>query len=570
VETTLFDDGETAMTDARERGRQRAAHGLEALEVAGLDLAVDPGRDLALHLQLSELLARAIKAGAVPVGARLPSSRALSQRVGVSRNVVLAAYARLTEFGLVDGRHGSGSYVSAGRATSTARPVPAWLANADTPRPTASRTATALDLRLRARPAVDLPAAVWRRAWQGAALRRIPAGYGDPSGDRRLRVAVVAFANTARGLVAAPSDVVITNGAGEALRLLLHTVLHAGRRIAVEDPGYPAVRRIAHDLGAEVVDVPVDADGMRIDVLQRLDPPPQVVHLTPAHQFPTTVRLAPSRRAQLLAWARDHQVLVIDNDYGGEFDQPPHPPPLTATDPDGVVVHVGTLSRLHAPSLRIGYLVAPAPLAERIAAVRHDRDSYVSLPVQLAVADLLTSGELARQLRRARRVVTEQRRVLEHVPGLHGLRSGLHVALPLPDATAERSAAEFLAQRGIIVDRLSAFCASEARHGLLLDYAGVPPQTLARVADLLRGHTAPGCRGHSPNTAPGDPETRHWPPRAWEETPVHIPAPWSPTGRHHRADGPRRRPDPRAAARLPDHGARCPATGGPWRALALF
>lgn len=485
------------------RGRVRAERGLESVVAAGIPLPLPRDGEESLADCLVRLLAAAIEGGRLAPGTRLPSSRALATAADVSRNVVLAAYAVLAERGLATGRHGSGSYVRADGRPRRARPVPGtapWLERLTPPPEGPGGPEPVLDLRLRARPAAVLPTVVWRRAWQAAAQRRLPSGYGDPAGDRRLRAALTDYLVAGRGVAAAPADVVVTSGAAEALGLLLRAVIRPGDRVAVEDPGYPPFARMARERGAVVLPVPVDGDGIRVEVVRGLDPPPRMLLLTPAHQFPTTAPLSAGRRRGLLSWAREQGVLLVEDDYGGEFTAA-GPPALAASDDHGVVAYVGSFSRLLAPSLRTGHLVAPRPLAAAVARLRGDTDSYPSLPVQQAVAELLTTGELTRQLRRARALVAEQRAALREAAPLlpvRGLDGGLHVLLATADARAEAEWAEALLRDGILVDRLSAYGhGPPAATGLLLDYAGVPPATLTRVAARIAAPAPPGARCES-------------------------------------------------------------------------
>ncbi|MGW1616876.1 MocR-like pyridoxine biosynthesis transcription factor PdxR [Streptomyces sp. NPDC002285] len=464
---------------------------MESLVTAGIALPLRRDGDENLTEAMITLLADAINSGRLAPGTRLPSSRVLAEAVGVSRNVVLATYTVLNERGLTVGRHGSGSYVSAKAPVRRARPVPhnaPWMDRL-TPQPERhTHPEQVLDMRLRTRPAAALPAAVWRRAWQAAAQRRLPAGYGDPAGDRRLRAALTDYLVAGRAVTAAPADVVVTSGAAEALGLVMRAALRPGDRVAVENPGYPAVTRMTRDRGADVVPVAVDADGIRVDLVQRLDPAPRILLLTPAHQFPTTAPLSMQRREQLLVWAQDNGVLLIEDDYGGEFATAPVPT-LAAMDSHGVVAYVSTLSRLLAPSLRIGCLVAPRPLAAAVTELRGQIDSYLSLPVQQAVAELLVTGEITRQLRRARRLVAAQRAALSEIARphlLHGLNGGLHVLIGTKDVPAEMRCAGLLLRDGILVDRLSTYYqGTPVAGGLLLDYAGMEATALARVAAHL-------------------------------------------------------------------------------------
>jgi GntR family transcriptional regulator/MocR family aminotransferase len=217
---------------------------------------------------------------------------------------------------------------------------------------------------------------------------------------------------------------------------------------------------------------------MDVPALRRRRTQPLVVHVTPSHQFPLGVELAADRRASLIEWAETHGGLIIENDYDGEFrfglDAAPA---VAASDTTGHVCLVGTFSRLIAPSLRVGYIVATPPLAERIAALKLELDEHPSLPSQLAVANLLRSGELDRHLRRVRQLAGDKRAAIVAALGdldgvtLHGLGGGLHVRVETGRRDAGAIAAR-LRDRGVIVDRLrDYFWRDPEADALLVDYA---------------------------------------------------------------------------------------------------
>ena len=485
-------DGES---EASQRGRGRVDDGLQALLTAGITFPMDPATGEGLANQLAHRLRMAITAGRLQPGTRLPSTRALTQVAGVSRNVVLASYGALTEEGLISGKHGSGSFVADRPGdVQPSRPVPdpepEWLRRLESSSARRQAGMPVLDARLRLRPAATLPAKTWRHAWQSAAMRRIHGNYGNPAGEELLRDGLARFVSQSRGLQATKGDVVVTNGAVEALTLLLGLVVLPGEWVALEDPGYRPLHHVAETHGAKVATVPVDSGGLSVEALEQLKPAPRLVHLTPSHQFPTGVAMGTERRRQLLAWAVRNDALIVDNDYGGEFSS--GSVPLAADDSVGVVVYVGTLSRLLTPSLRIGYLIAPRPLATHIARHRHATDSYTSLPVQMALTELLATGELRRHLRRARRIVAEQRRTIAaalptDLFTIAGLSSGLHIHIALPDSATEEAVAERLIAKGVLVDRLSLyFNGQPTEAGLLVDYAGLGEAELDRLVSTLR------------------------------------------------------------------------------------
>ena len=482
-------------SEAAQRGRGRVEDGLQAMLTAGITFPMDPAAKEGLANQLAHGLRMAITAGRLQPGTRLPSTRALSQVAGVSRNVVLASFGALMEEGLITGKHGSGSFVAdRPKDVQPSRPVPdpepEWLRRLASFSARPQTKMPVVDARLRQRPAATVPARAWRHAWQSAAMRRIRGYHGDPAGEELLRDGLAGFVSHSRGLQAAKGDVVVTNGAVDALTLLLSLVVLPGEWVAFEDPGYPSAHHVARAHGAKVATVPVDSGGLSVEALEQLDPAPRLVHLTPSHQFPTGVVMGTERRRQLLAWAFRNDALIIDNDFGGEFSS--GSVPLATDDAVGVVAYVGTLSCLLTPSLRIGYVIAPRPLAVHIARHKHATDSYTSFPVQMAVTELLATGDLRRHLRRARRIVAEQRKTIAAaLPTdsfmVSGLSSGLHIHIPLPDSASEETVTERLIAKGVLVDRLSFFFTGQpTAAGLLVDYAGLSEAELERLVSTLR------------------------------------------------------------------------------------
>jgi GntR family transcriptional regulator/MocR family aminotransferase len=260
---------------------------------------------------------------------------------------------------------------------------------------------------------VDALARAYRRALRAAG--RASLGYGDVRGHPSLRAALADMLNATRGLAAGADDVLVTRGSQMAVYLVGRTLLAPGDVVAVEDLGYDAAWRALRAAGAELVPVPVDADGLRVDRLAALAQRRRVraVYVTPHHQFPTLAVLSPARRMALLALARRHRFAVIEDDYDHEFHYRGRPVlPLASADEAGVVVYLGTLSKVFAPGLRIGYVVAPRPLLERLEAARDVIDRQGDRTLERAVAELFEDGELQRHARRMRRAYHERREAL--------------------------------------------------------------------------------------------------------------------------------------------------------------
>jgi GntR family transcriptional regulator/MocR family aminotransferase len=259
-----------------------------------------------------------------------------------------------------------------------------------------------------------VPMAALARAYRRGLRRkgRELLGYGDPRGHVRLRAALAEMLTTTRGVAAGADDILVTRGSQMAIHLATRTLLGPGDRIAVESWGYMPAWETFRAAGAELLPVPVDGDGIVVDELERIVKRRAIraVYVTPHHQYPTTVVLTAARRLQLLELARRHRFAVIEDDYHHEFQYEGRPVlPLASADPYGVVCYLGSLSKVLAPGLRIGFLVGPRPLLERAAAHRLYLDRQGDLAVEHAVAELLEDGELQRHTRRARRVYLGRR-----------------------------------------------------------------------------------------------------------------------------------------------------------------
>jgi GntR family transcriptional regulator/MocR family aminotransferase len=315
----------------------------------------DGGEPLAR--QLEQQLREAVRSERLAPDAALPSSRALAAQVGVARGVVVAAYEQLVAEGYLISRPGG--------STRVAR-VPGTPAR---PRPASTPPAFDIDFRPGRPDLREFPRATWLRSVRRV-MAQAPAaslGYLGGHGSSELRDALATYLNRSRGTCISPNDIVISTGFAQGIQVIVRALLSTGaRRIGLEDPYHPDYRAMITGLGAEAVPVPIDDDGMRVDLLDglRLD----AVVVTPAHQYPTGAVLSPERRAALLEWAERHDATIIEDDYDAEFRYD--------RDPIGAVqglcsdrtVYAGTASKTLAPGLRLGWLAAPRRLVEPIAA----------------------------------------------------------------------------------------------------------------------------------------------------------------------------------------------------------
>jgi GntR family transcriptional regulator / MocR family aminotransferase len=462
-----------------------------------MDLPIQVDRDASqsLQRQVTEQLRRAILDGRLATGTRLPSTRVLAAEIGISRNVALAAYDELFAEGYVEGRHGSGTFVATDlpllpRPSLPAPPgAPRWLR----PQPEIVGIEPPVDgemsFRLGRPDTSQLPPDVWRRIWNDVAAQRPPADYGSPAGIPELRDAVAAYLRRSRGVACSADDVVITGGAIQALDLIARGTLIPGDRVGIEEPGYPTARQALVARGAQLLPMPVDDDGLRVDTIPTGPDAPLLVYVTPSHQYPLGARMPVARRMALIEWARENDGLIIEDDYDSEFrfDAPPLPA-LAGLDDAGRVAYIGTFSKVLSPALRAGYVVAPAPLRERLELHKRLSDYHTPWPLQKALATFVSNGYLERHIRRMRRHYAEKRAALRSgLVGvasrahLRGLEAGLHVFLELDPALDTDAIVAEAARRGVIVGTLDEYYgdpSSAREHGLLLGYGGL---TIAEV-----------------------------------------------------------------------------------------
>lgn len=376
-----------------------------------------------LFLRIARGVMRDIRRGRLKPGQRLPGSRPWAAELGVNRNTVLAAISELEGQGWVSTSPTRGTFVSEALperlAASNSRGLaslgvalpeePAFLQSRpfDLPKGVLHFSAGTPDPRL---VPVELIARTWRRVVRRGGRSLLE--YGEPGGHSSLRRALAQMLSEVRGVPATAQQLVVTRGSQMALDLLSRAVLSPGDAVAVEALGYRPAWEALRLAGAQLVPVPIDQEGLDVDVLERLAKRRRLraVYVTPHHQYPTTVTMAAGRRLALLALAKRHGLLVIEDDYDHEFHYDGRPVlPLASADGAGVVASIGTLSKVLAPGLRLGFVVAPTALAERLVRLRAVMDRQGDHPMEATVAELLDEGELQRHVRRMRTVYLARR-----------------------------------------------------------------------------------------------------------------------------------------------------------------
>jgi GntR family transcriptional regulator/MocR family aminotransferase len=487
---------------------------------------------------LADAIRAAIMDGRLRAGASLPATRLLAGDLGVSRGVIVEAYQRLADEGLVSARPGAGT-----RVLGVARPGPAGSGPGRTmPGPQGAGPAEPgragaglagphgagphgagphgagphgsgpllVPAQWRERAEIDLspgvpdlsgfPRAAWLRAerlvLEQASVTDL--GYGDPRGSHALRAELAGWLARTRGLRAEPSDIIVVTGVAQALALLARVLRARGQsEIAVEDPGSRGARDDLAYWGLRPVPVPVDEHGLRVGELARGQV--RAVLLTPAHQFPTGVVLAAQRRRDLLDWAAAADGLVVEDDYDAEYRYDRAPVPALHASAPGLVAYAGSTSKTLAPGMRLGWLVPPAPLHADLVEAKYASDLGSPALPQLVLARLIASGELEQHIRLVRKRQRSRRDALlralrEDLPQarVQGVAAGLHLLVTLPGlAGQDCELAEAIMRAGVLVQPLSWHRMRPGPPGFVLGYAAHTPDRLReaarRIARVLSG-----------------------------------------------------------------------------------
>jgi GntR family transcriptional regulator / MocR family aminotransferase len=396
-----------------------------------VDLGAEHDGSSPVFARIARAVSDDIARGRLVAGQRLPGTRSLADSLGVHRNTVVAAFEELAAQGWVESRAAQGTFVAgvpdSSHRTRVARTRPGsvprdpgFVLRGDAPAVPASPERPGVLLLAGGRPDARLfPSELLARAYRRA-LRlhgREVLDYGDPRGEPTLRAAIAAMLAELRGIAAHADDVLVTRGAQMAFWLVARTMLAPGDRVAVEGYGYPPAWQALRDTGATLCPVPVDAGGISVEAVEALaeDGGLRAVYVTPHHQLPTMATLLAARRLRLLELARQHRFAVIEDDYDNEFHYDGRPVlPLASMDASGSVVYVGTLSKVLAPGLRAGFVVAPRAVLGRMAAHRAILDRQGDRAMERAIAELMEEGEVQRHVWRTRRVYQERRDVLAH------------------------------------------------------------------------------------------------------------------------------------------------------------
>lgn len=454
-----------------------------------------------LYMQIYHQFKQQILAGSIPEGSKLPSTRALSGTLGVSRNTVESAYAQLFSEGYVSGKRGSGfivekteayDFAPSGRSHSPVQP--------ESPQPEAvfaqPAVPVSVDFKYGALSAADFPIRQWRRisnkclaAMDGESMTE----YGDGKGDRGLRIEIMKHIAKTRGVVCEPEQIIVSSGIHYALSLLCQLFRGHTTEVGLEDPGFIWAKQIFTNNGYRVHPIGLDKDGIRLDELE--ETPASLVYVTPSHQFPMGTVMPIQRRIQLLQWAQRTGGIIIEDDYDSELRYNSKPiPSIQSIDAAGSVVYIGTFSKSFSPSLRVNYIVLPRKWQM---IYDHSFTSYQS-PVSLLQQQILRvfvgEGHWERHLRiithSSKRKHDALIRSIQDTLGsrfvLHGKNAGLHIVLESAAGHSEAELIRAAAQHGVNVWPVSAFWDRRERYTgnmVLLGFGGVAE---ADIADGVR------------------------------------------------------------------------------------
>jgi GntR family transcriptional regulator/MocR family aminotransferase len=487
--------------------------------------AVDMHISLHGRQDLTGQIYRQLRAGIIDgrlvAGERLPSTRDLAGQLGVSRKTTLEVFERLVTEGYLRSHPGDGTFVAEGlvrvpheAAHALDEIAPGDAAAAGTDRAAARsiwaevpdalgmpelRAALPFDFRGGVTDKTQFPFDAWRRCINHA-LRvqaRSRGEYREPGGEQELRLAISRYVAFSRAVLCNWQDVIVTQGAQQALDLLARVVVKPGDIVAMEDPGYPPARALFAAQDATVVSVPVDAHGI---VTASLPRDARLVYVTPSHQFPLGVPMSLERRIELLEWAQRSRAVILEDDYDSEFRFEGRPmESLKSLDRAGLVAYVGTFSKTIFPELRVGYVVPPRSLNLALQKAKQIGDWHTCTLTQTALARFMLDGDFAKHLRRVHKHYEARRKVL--LTHLHGdlarwmepvvPSAGIHLIARLKDGVEEAPLIAAAHDASVALYGISVFYVSEpARHGLLFGYGGMNAQdidtALQRIARLLR------------------------------------------------------------------------------------
>jgi GntR family transcriptional regulator / MocR family aminotransferase len=480
-------------------------------------IQIDRHSKTPMHRQLYEGIRRAIIAGQLKGGLRLPSSRDVAALLGLSRNTVLEAIDQLTTEGYLETRAGSGTYVTDALPDDLLRieaNVPVVPNIGSRKRTIAQRGALYQRSEYTARrrtnpdrvftvgsPAIDrFPFDIWARLiahqYRNVAPHSLDYNVSDKAGYMPLRMAIADYLQTARAVRCTPEQIIICNGSQQGMYLASQVLLDPGAKAWMEDPGHPGIRWVLQTAGSQVIPVPVDECGIIVEAGLARAPDARLAVVTPSLQFPIGSTMNLKRRTELLLWANRNDAWIVEDDYNHEFRYVGHPlMSLQGLDTGARVIYAGTFSKSMFPSLRVGYVVVPPDLIDLFTAARSIIDIQTPIITQMALNEFIREGHLARHIRRMRALYDERRRHLLSELNRHlapyisvGIAdSGMHVVGWLPEHIPDDVIAADCEKVGVEVIPVSGLSIEPTdRNGLALGYAGASNEGISIGVQKLK------------------------------------------------------------------------------------
>ncbi|MEM7172404.1 MAG: PLP-dependent aminotransferase family protein [Pseudomonadota bacterium] len=468
-----------------------------------------------LYRQLEASLRRLILDGALAPGQKLPSTRELAEDLSLSRITVKSVYEQLVAEGYAEARVGAGTFVAEAldveakplfkRTRKKLRPPSVELS--DRARAIMASQASArygqTDPFRPGVPALDIfPIKSWNKyLWEAMVSdQRHHLSYGALGGDRDLRVSIAKHLGDARGMQVDPDQIVVTSGAQQAFVLIAFVLLGRGERVWYENPGHIAGRDVMNMMGAQVLPVPIDEEGLDLQTARDRHPPPALIFATPSHQQPLGTTMSLARRLALLTYAQENDAWIIEDDYDSEFRYRGRPlPALAALDSERRVLYVGTFSKSLCAAVRIGYLVAPPALVDSFAKAANLLGHGASAVSERALARFMSDGRFVEHIRKMRHIYRKRRDCLFDCLERDGADfltpqptdAGMHMIAWLRKGLDDQEVHSTLLAAGIDSLPLSVYCIEPLkRHAIVLGFTGVPenriPRLVARMAKALR------------------------------------------------------------------------------------
>lgn len=463
-----------------------------------------------LQDQIVAFFRDAVLRGALKPGARIPSSRQLAAELGVARITAVEAFDRLTAEGYFVTRRGVGLFVAETVTDAYLRALPAKSSRArrapaaDAPRAvTPAPPIHALPLATGVPAIEEFPWRDWARISARVYRERPVAAlaYGDPQGLAELRVAIADDLGAARGIVCDPDQIVVVSGSQQGIDLTARVVAAPGDAAWFEEPGYGAARAALAAARLRVALVPADGEGIDVARGIAVAPEARLAVVTPSYHYPLGATLSLPRRRALLAWAHATGAWILEDDYYGDYRFAGRPQtPLYALDRHERVLYLGTFSKMLAPGLRLGYLVAPRALVARLTELKSASDRYTPGLMQLVLARFIAEGRLAAHVRRMRAVYRDRRAALLDALARHAgdvldvgepPDAGLHIAVRLRPDVDDVAVSRAARAAGVAAAPLSAYYARSPRtRGFVLGFANTPESQAApavrRLATAIR------------------------------------------------------------------------------------